>query len=232
MLTIRKGQERGGSNLGWLDSRHSFSFGGYIDDKWMGFRSLRVLNEDRVEPGMGFGTHPHQNMEILSYVIDGQIEHRDSLGNGSVIVPGELQRMTAGTGVTHSEFNPSRSDSLHFLQIWIIPETEGLEPGYAQKAFPLETRRGELVLMASRDAREGSLQVHQDVSLYAGRFATGQSIQFGLGAKRHGWIQVIRGPMTVNGDRLDAGDGGALVEETSIDCRAEDDAEVLVFDLG
>ncbi len=232
MLTIRKGEERGGSNLGWLDSRHSFSFGGYTDDSWMGFRSLRVLNEDRVEPGMGFGTHPHRDMEILSYVIDGQIEHKDSLGNGSVIVPSELQRMTAGTGVTHSEFNPSPTDSLHFLQIWIIPQTEGLEPGYEQKAFPLEARRGELVLMTSSDAREGSIQVHQDISLYAGRFDTGQSIWFELAAERHGWIQVIRGPMTVNGDRLEAGDGAALAEEESIELRAEDDAEVLVFDLG
>ena len=168
MLTIRRSDDRGTSNWGWLDSRHTFSFGEYVDPAHMGFRSLRVINEDRVTPGQGFGTHPHRDMEILSYVIEGSMEHKDSMGTGSVIVPGELQRMTAGTGITHSEFNPSATDPLHFLQIWILSAKKGLEPGYEQRAFPMEERRGQFVLVGSQDGRDRSLTIHQDVSLYAG----------------------------------------------------------------
>ncbi len=231
MLTIRRDQERGASNFGWLDSRHTFSFGHYLDRAHMGFRTLRVINEDRVEPGKGFGTHPHQDMEILSYVIEGVIEHKDSTGNGSVVVPGELQRMTAGTGVTHSEFNGSSTDPLHFLQIWIVPEKEGLEPGYEQRAFPLEERRGELLLVASRDGREDSLTVHQDVSLYAGRFDAGQSARHELAPGRNGWIQVVRGSVVANGEELRAGDGAAMSEGQQLQLRALSDSEVLLFDL-
>ena len=230
-LTVRRAGDRGASDFGWLDSRHTFSFGRYYDEDYLGYRTLRVINEDRVEPGCGFGTHPHDNMEILSYVVDGTIEHKDSMGNGSKVVPGELQRMTAGTGVSHSEFNPSRADSLHFLQIWILPEREGLEPGYEQKAFPLEERRGELVLVASRDGRDGSITVHQDLSLYAARLDEGQSTAYELAAGRHGWVQVVRGSVTVNGEELHAGDGAALGPGLQLDLQATSVAELLLFDL-
>ena len=231
MIVKRARDDRGRTRLDWLDSRHTFSFGHYLDRAHMGFRTLRVINEDRVEPGKGFGTHPHQDMEILSYVIEGVIEHKDSTGNGSVVVPGELQRMTAGTGVTHSEFNGSSTDALHFLQIWIVPEKEGLEPGYEQRAFPLEERRGELLLVASRDGREDSLTVHQDVSLYAGRFDAGQSARHELAPGRNGWIQVVRGSVVANGEELRAGDGAAMSEGQQLQLRALSDSEVLLFDL-
>lgn len=231
MLTIRRGEARGASKLRWLDSRHSFSFGEYFDLAHMGFRTLRVINEDRVEPGQGFGTHPHENMEILSYVIEGAIEHRDSMGNGSRVVPGELQRMTAGTGVTHSEFNPSSTARLHFLQIWILPDTKGLEPGYEQRAFPLEERRGELVLVASPDGRQDSITVHQDVSLYAGRLDAGESVRHGFAPGRYGWIQVVRGNLAANGEELHAGDGASLSEAQALELRASSDSELLLFDL-
>ena len=231
MIAVRNREQRGKSNFGWLDSRHSFSFGGYHDSTHMGFRSLRVINEDRVDPGKGFGTHPHRDMEILSYVIDGAIEHKDSMGNGSKVVPGELQRMTAGTGVSHSEFNPSQTDSLHFLQIWIIPEQRGLTPGYEQKAFPLEERRGQLTLVASPDGRDGSLTVHQDVSLYAGRFDAGQTTTRAVDPGRHVWIQVVRGELSANGEALHAGDGAAMSGEERLELQANTDSEVLVFDL-
>lgn len=231
MITLRKADERGRSDLGWLDSRHTFSFGSYHDPAHMGFRSVRVINDDRVTPGAGFGSHPHDNMEILSYVVDGAIEHRDSMGNGSVIRPGELQRMTAGTGVFHSEFNPSRTDGLRFLQIWVLPEEEDLEPGYEQKRFPLEERRGDLVLIASRDGREGSLPVHQDLSLYAGRLPAGRAARLDLAPGRHAWVQVVRGEVTLGGARLGEGDGAALSGEPEVAIEARADAEVLVFDL-
>ena len=231
MINIRKSEQRGGSDFGWLDSRHSFSFGGYVDRAQMGFRSLRVINEDRVAAGKGFGTHPHRDMEILSYVVDGTIEHKDSMGNGSVVVPGELQRMTAGTGVTHSEFNPSHTDPLHFLQIWIIPEERGLAPGYEQKAFPLDELRGQLALVASRDGCDGALTVHQDVSLYAGRFNPGQVAVHDLEPGRHAWVQVVRGDVDLNGNRLHAGDGAAVSDEVRLELQANSDAEALVFDL-
>jgi len=228
---IRRSEERGTSDLGWLDSRHTFSFGGYWNPAFMGFRSLRVINEDRVLPGKGFGTHPHENMEILSYVVEGAMEHRDSMGNGSVIVPGELQRMTAGTGVMHSEYNRSATETLHFLQIWILPEEKGLEPGYEQKAFPFSDRSGELLLVASRDGRQGSLTVHQDISLFAGKFREGEKARHELGAGRHGWIQVVRGRFVVNREILRPGDGASAGEGGVIEMAAQDDAEVLLFDL-
>jgi redox-sensitive bicupin YhaK (pirin superfamily) len=230
-LTVRRAEDRGRSDFGWLDSRHTFSFGRYQEANHTGFRSLLVLNEDRVEPGRGFGTHPHENMEILSYVVQGTIEHRDSMGNGSRVVPGELQRMTAGTGVAHSEFNPSAAEPLHFLQIWIRPECDGLYPGYEQKAFPLEEQRGHLVLVASRDGRGDSVTVHQDVLLYAGRFSAGQSVRHDLGPGRHGWIQGVRGTVSVNGEELHAGDGAATSAGQSLELRATSDAELLLFDL-
>jgi len=231
MLTIRRSDERGKSNWGWLDSRHTFSFGGYVDPAHMGFSSLRVVNEDRVTSGQGFGTHPHRDMEILSYVIEGSMEHKDSMGTGSVIVPGELQLMSAGTGITHSEFNPSATDSLHFLQIWILPEKQGLQPGYQQRAFPMDEQRGKLVLIASQDGRDDSLTVHQDVSLYAGRFDDGQAVAHVFRPHRNGWIQVVRGSVTASGEELRAGDGGALGGGETLELRAASDAEVLLFDL-
>jgi hypothetical protein len=231
MLTIRRGEDRGRSDFGWLDSRHTFSFGDYFDRNHVQFRDLRVINEDRVAPGRGFGTHPHRNMEILSYVLEGAIEHKDSLGNGSVVLPGELQRMSAGTGVTHSELNPSATEPLHFLQIWIVPEKDGLAPGYEQKAFPLDEHRGELILVASRDGRHGSLTLHQDVSLFATRLGSHQETKYVLGPGRHGWIQVVRGSVSVNGESLRQGDGAATGEAEPILLRAETAAEVLLFDL-
>lgn len=232
MIAVRKNTDRGRADFGWLDSRHTFSFGRYLDPDHMGFRSLRVINDDRVAAGAGFGTHPHDNMEILSYVVDGAIEHKDSMGNGSVIRPGELQRMTAGAGVTHSEFNHSKTDSLRFLQIWILPEKRDLEPGYEQRAFPLEERKGELVLVASRDGRDDSVTVHQDVSLYAGRLSPGDRTMLELGPGRDAWVQVVRGGVKLAGEALEEGDGAAVRDETSIELSADAEAEVLVFDLG
>lgn len=231
MIKLRPASERGLSNFGWLDSRHSFSFGRYFDDEHMGFRALRVINDDRVAAGSGFGTHPHRDMEILTWVVDGAIEHRDSMGNGSVLRPGELQRMTAGTGITHSEFNPSKTEALRLLQIWIIPERAGLEPSYEEKPFPVEERRGELVLLASRDGREGSLTVHQDVSLWAGRLAEGDEVVLPLDPARHAWVQVVRGEVTLGDQELGEGDGAAVSAERELRIVGKSDAEVLVFDL-
>lgn len=232
MITLRKSAERGRSNFGWLDSRHTFSFGRYYDPAHLGFRSLRVINDDRVAGGGGFDSHPHENMEILSWVVEGAMEHRDSMGNGSVMHPGELQRMTAGTGVTHSEFNHSKTDPLRFLQIWIVPEAEGLEPGYEQRAFPLDENRGELLLVASRDGREGSVTVHQDVSVYAGRFAMGDTVTLGLAPERHAWVQLVRGALRLGDRTLEEGDGAAVSGETSLTLAADSEAEALVFVLG
>ncbi len=231
MIHVLEEAKRGKTNLGWLDSRHSFSFGEFHDPRQMGFGALRVINDDRVEPGMGFGTHPHRDMEIVSYVLEGAIAHKDSLGTGSTIVPGEVQRMTAGTGVLHSEFNPSRSDRLHFLQIWILPERTGLPPGYEQKRFSPEERAGRLRLVASRDGREGSVTVHQDVSLYAGTFGAQQSAELSLAPGRRAWVQVARGALAVNGVPLTEGDGAAVEDEQLLRLVASRPSEVLVFDL-
>ena len=231
MITVRPANEHGRSNFGWLDSRHTFSFGRYHDPEHMGFRALRVINEDRVKPGAGFGTHPHKNMEILSYVLEGAIEHKDSMGNGSVIRPGELQRISAGTGLTHSEFNHSKTEPLHFLQIWILPEKDGLEPEYEQKAFPLVEHRGRLVLLASRNADNDSVTVHQDVFLYGSSLSPGDTVTHRLQPGRHAWVQVVRGKVSVNGSNLQDADGASVSDEETLEITAQNDAEVLVFDL-
>lgn len=232
MIQIRKAEERGHADHGWLDTRHTFSFADYYDPDFMGFRTLRVINEDRVRGGQGFGTHPHRDMEIISYVLEGALQHGDNMGNGSFIRPGDVQRMTAGTGVLHSEQNASPTETVHFLQIWIVPERRGLTPGYEQKAFPDAERRGRLRLVASRDGREGSLTVHQDVALYAGLLAPGEQVTHPIPPGRHAWVQVARGELTLNGQPLSAGDGAALADEKALTLNATSNAEVLVFDLG
>lgn len=232
MLHLRSSTERGHANHGWLDSFHTFSFANYHDPRYMGFRTLRVINEDRVQPGRGFGTHPHRDMEIISYVLAGGLEHRDSMGNGSVIKPGDVQRMTAGTGVTHSEFNASKQDWVHFFQIWILPERAGLTPGYEQKFFSDADKKGNLRLLASRDGREGSVTVHQDMNLYASILGAGDSLEQPIAAGRHAWVQVARGEVKVNGHLLRAGDGAALSEEPVLKLEGhKDESEFLVFDL-
>jgi quercetin 2,3-dioxygenase len=231
MLAIRRADERGRTHLDWLDSRHTFSFGDYHDPGVMGFSVLRVLNDDRVRPGAGFPRHPHRDMEIVSYVLDGAIQHQDSLGTGSVIRPGEVQRMTAGTGVLHSEYNPSKQDALHFLQIWILPERRGLPPSYEQKSFPEEALKDQLRLVASRDGRDGSVTVHQDVRLFAGRLGAGGKVSAGLDPERLAWLQVARGAVTANGQALGEGDGAAIDREAALELRSEQGAEVLLFDL-
>ncbi len=229
MITLRKASERGRGDYGWLDANYSFSFAGYQDAAHMGFRSLRVLNEDRVAPGKGFPTHPHRDMEILTYVIEGNLEHSDSMGNGSVIKAGEFQRMTAGSGVTHSEFNQSADDSLHLLQIWITPSDTGLTPGYEQRRF--DDRRNVLRLVAATDGRDGSLTIHQDVSVYSTVLDAGVSLEHTLGAGRHAWAQVVRGSLQVNGLSMSAGDGARLNDEEPITLSANEEAELLLFDL-
>jgi quercetin 2,3-dioxygenase len=231
MLTIRRANERGHANHGWLDSYHTFSFANYYDPAHMGFRSLRVINEDRVDSGRGFGTHPHRDMEIISYVLDGAIAHQDSMGNGSTIRPGDVQRMTAGTGVTHSEFNPSKSEAAHFLQIWVLPEQAGLAPSYEQKAFSQEDKQGQLRLIASRDGREGSVVVHQDLNLYATVLAETEQVSLDLNPDRHYWVQVAKGMANVNGELLMAGDAIGIHQETALSLVGKENAELLVFDL-
>jgi quercetin 2,3-dioxygenase len=230
MVDIRRSAERGRTRLPWLDSRHTFSFGQYYDPDNMGFRALRVINDDRVDPGQGFATHPHRDMEIITYVLDGALEHRDSLGNGSVIRPGEVQRMSAGTGIRHSEFNASREDPVHLLQIWIEPAEYGLPPGYEQRALPARSGAG-LVLAASSNARDGSVTVHQDVDVYAGRLDRGATVTHPLARDRHAWVHVARGSVRVNDQLLQAGDGAAVSDETQLRLTADEPAEVLVFDL-
>jgi quercetin 2,3-dioxygenase len=230
MIRIRKAEERGHFDHGWLDTYHTFSFADYYDPEFMGFRTLRVINEDRVEPGRGFGTHSHRDMEIVTYVLDGELEHRDNMGTGSIIRPGEVQRMSAGTGVLHSEVNPSRSNPVHLLQIWILPERRGIQPEYEQKAFPENERNGKLRLVASHDGAEGSLKMHQDAKLFAGNLRNGDSIQYDLQPGRYAWLQVARGTVDVNGQKLKAGDGAAIEDERALNLRG-DNAEVLLFDL-
>jgi redox-sensitive bicupin YhaK (pirin superfamily) len=231
MFTTRLAAERGRSDLGWLDSRHTFSFSNYHDPAHMGFGELRVINEDRVAPGAGFATHSHRDMEILSWVLDGALEHKDSMGTGAVIRPGELQRMSAGTGVTHSEFNASTIDPVHFLQIWLLPETQGLTPGYAQRTFTPEELQDRLRPIASRDGREDSVTVHQDAVVYAARLAPGVEVAHAPAADRRVWLQVARGAVEVDGQVFNAGDGVAWVRPKSISVRARESAEVLLFDL-
>jgi len=231
MVSIRHAEERGLANLGWLNSRHTFSFGRYFDPKHMGFGPLRVINEDRVQPGQGFGTHGHQDMEIISYVLDGALEHKDSMGNGSVIRPGDVQRMSAGTGVRHSEFNASATDSVHFLQIWILPEIEGMEPGYEQTHFAPNEKRGRLRLVGSRDGRDGSVTIHQDANLYATLLAEGEEVMHPLAAGRKGWVQLARGSARLNDEQLYPGDGAAVEGPAQLRLTGTSEAELLVFDM-
>lgn len=231
MITIRPANERGGGNHGWLDTRHTFSFSNYYDPRHMGFRSLRVINEDMVAPGQGFGEHGHRDMEILSYVISGGLGHRDSMGNGEVVRPHEWQRMTAGTGVQHSEMNASKTEPVHFFQIWIVPEAQGIGPGYEQKLFAPEEKSGRLRLVASRDGREGSLKIHQDVSVYNTLLRGGEAVEHRLAERRHAWLQVVKGAVELNGTKLAAGDGAAVSDESALGIRAVDDGEVILFDL-
>ena len=237
MITIRRAVDRGHADHGWLTSHHSFSFAEYMDPAHMGFGNLRVLNDDTIAPGTGFGTHGHRDMEIVSYVLAGALAHQDSMGNGTaagansgVIRPGDVQRMSAGTGVRHSEFNESRTEPVHFLQIWILPDRRGHAPGYEQKTFPEAERRGRLRLVASNDGREGSVSLHQDVALWAGVLDEGQTAELPLADGRHAWVHVARGAVSVNGKRLGEGDGAALSDERAV-ALAGHGGEVLVFDL-
>ena len=248
MIRLRPSRERGHTKLGWLDSRHSFSFDHYYDPNFMGFRHLRVLNEDFIAPGQGFGAHPHRDMEIVTYVLEGSLEHKDSMGNGSVIRPGEVQRMSAGTGVTHSEHNHSQSEPAHLFQVWILPRRQGIQPSYEQRAFPMEQARGALLLLAAgeedgrdKDGRDGFVTLHQDVELYVARLGPGQRVTHRLPPGRHAWVQTARGAVVLNGYSLQAGDGAAISttghEAILLDFNTgkENDgiaeAEILLFDL-
>ena len=231
MITLRRAGERGHFDHGWLDTYHTFSFASYYDPAQMGFRALRVINQDRVQPKEGFPTHPHRDMEIVTYVLEGALEHKDSMGNGGVIRPGEVQRMSAGTGLTHSEYNHSGSEPVHFLQIWIQPDESGFAPSYDQKAFAADERRGRLRLVASRAGREGSVSYHTDTDLYATLLAPGQTVTHPLRPGRHAWLHVARGAVQLNGQELAAGDGAAVSGEPLLALAATDHAEVLLFDL-
>ncbi|MBK1870791.1 pirin family protein [Aestuariivirga sp. YIM B02566] len=231
MIIHRKANERGHADFGWLDSHHSFSFGQYYDPKHLGFGALRVINDDRVAAGGGFDTHGHKDMEIVSYVLEGALAHRDSLGSGSVIRPGDVQVMSAGTGIRHSEFNASKADPVHFLQIWIIPEKQGLKPNYAEKHFPEAERLGQLRLIASPDGRDGSLTIRQDASIRAAVLDAGTELTHPLAEGRRYWLQVAKGALDVNGKTVLEGDGLAIVKETSLTLRATSRSEILIFDL-
>jgi redox-sensitive bicupin YhaK (pirin superfamily) len=228
MIEIRHRDERGHFDHGWLNTYHTFSFDRYYDPNYMGYRALRVINEDRVAPAQGFGTHPHRDMEILTYILEGALEHKDSMGTGSIIRPGEVQRMSAGTGVTHSEFNPSRTESVHLLQIWILPEARGLKPSYEQKEISRDEMRGKLRLVAGRDPLEGAVKIHQDVQLFA-TILDGESVQHELRQGRYAWLQVAKGAMELNGKKLKAGDGCAVAEERTL--QLSGNGEALLFDL-
>jgi len=232
MINVRHANERGIANFGWLDSRHTFSFGDYYDPKRMGFGPLRVINEDRVSPGQGFPTHGHRDMEIISYVLEGALEHKDSIGTGSVIRPGDVQVMSAGTGIRHSEFNHSKTEPVHFLQIWVVPDREGIAPRYEQKTFPDADKRGRLRLVGSSDGRDGSVVIHQDVELFAAILNAGEQLTLPLSTERKGWLQVVRGTVAMNGQGLDVGDGAAIEGEPALTVTAKvDGTEILVFDL-
>ena len=231
MIKIRKAEKRGHFDFRWLNTFHTFSFGDYYDPSFMGFRSLRVINEDFVHPGRGFPTHGHRDMEIITYILAGALEHRDSMGNGSIIRPGDVQRMTAGTGVTHSEANPSREASVHLLQIWILPARQGLEPGYEQKVFTEEQKRGRLCLIASEDGREDSVTIHQDASVYASVLSQDDEVSYQLKSGRHAWLQMAKGAVVLNGEALNQGDGAAISAEEKLVLTGREDSEVLLFDL-
>jgi hypothetical protein len=231
MIQIRKANDRGHANHGWLDTYHTFSFSTYQDPEHMRFRSLRVMNEDFVEPGQGFGTHPHHDMEIVTYVLEGALEHKDSMGNGEVLRPGEFQRMSAGTGITHSEFNPSDTEPVHLYQIWLFPERKGIEPSYEQKRFPEDERHNQLRLVASRDAADGSLLIHQDARVYLSSLDEGRAVKQILEPGRHAWLQVLRGAISLNGQPLETSDGAAVSNEASLEIVAKRPAEIMLFDL-
>ncbi len=231
MITVRKAAERGVSNFGWLDSRHTFSFGEYHDPRQMGFRVLRVINDDRIAGGQGFGTHPHRDMEIITYVVEGAVEHRDSMGNGSVIRAGDVQVMSAGTGITHSEFNPDPKLELRLLQIWILPKRQGLTPSYDQKNFSADQKKNRLCPLVSRDGRDGSLGIHQDVALYGCVLDAGTEAQHAPVTGRHAWIQIVTGEIEVNGIRLGPGDGASVSDEKFLKMSGISASEFLLFDL-
>ncbi|MDT4897800.1 MAG: quercetin 2,3-dioxygenase [Acidobacteriota bacterium] len=231
MITIRKAEERGHFDFGWLNTYHTFSFGEYYDPRNMGFRSLRVINEDYVHPGRGFPTHGHRDMEIITYVLEGGLGHKDSMGNGSIIRPGDVQRMSAGTGVTHSEANPSKEESVHLLQIWILPDKMGVEPSYEEKKFDDEGKRGRLRLVVSPDGQEGSVTIHQDARVYATVLDAAEQVAHELKPGRHAWIQVARGAIEVNGQSLKQGDGASISEEQELTITGQEPSEVLLFDL-
>lgn len=231
MINVRKANDRGHANHGWLDTYHTFSFAGYVDRDHVQFRSLRVMNEDRVAPGQGFGTHPHKDMEIVTYVLEGALEHKDSMGNGEVLRPGEFQRMTAGTGITHSEFNPSADEPVHLYQIWLFPDRKGHTPSYEQKRFPDEQLSNRLRVVASPDAEDGSLMIHQDAKVFLSKLDAGAVVEHPLGESRHAWLQVLRGKVTLNGQSLATSDGAAVSEERMLKIEADKDAEIMLFDL-
>ena len=231
MITIRKSSDRGHLNHGWLDTYHTFSFGQYYDPRHMRFRSLRVINEDIVAPGMGFPEHPHDNMEIITYILSGALAHKDTTGGSSTIRPGDVQHMTAGSGIEHSEFNPSQTEKVHLLQIWLMPEAKNLEPRYDEAHFTEASRQDQLRLVASRSARDGAIKIHQDVDLYASLLSEGKSVVHALAPGRHAWLQLARGSVTLNGEAMNAGDGAAVSDESQLTIRAGRDAEFLLFDL-
>jgi redox-sensitive bicupin YhaK (pirin superfamily) len=231
MISIRRAADRGHANHGWLDTYHTFSFASYRDPKHVHFRALRVMNEDFVAPGQGFGSHPHDNMEIVTYVLEGALEHRDSMGNGEVLRPGEFQRMSAGTGIIHSEFNPSATEPVHLYQIWLFPDEKDIKPSYEQKRFDEAERHNRLRLVASHDAAEGSLLIHQDARIFLSSVDAGKRVSHDLAAGRHAWLQVLRGRVTLNGQSLQTSDGAAVSNETGLEIEAAEDAEVMLFDL-
>ena len=231
MIQTREANQRGHADHGWLNTYHTFSFARYFDPNHMGFRSLRVINEDRVTPASGFGTHAHDNVEIVSYVLSGSLEHKDSMGYGEVFRPGEFQRISAGTGITHSEFNPSKTEPVHFYQIWLEPNVRDIDPSYHQKTFPDEEKAGRLRLAASPDGAEGSLMIHQNARVYLSALNQGQHISHPLASNRHAWLQVLRGTATLNGHKLDTSDGAAVSNEDAIEIKADTDSEIMLFDL-
>ena len=231
MITVRPSNKRGSSKFNWLDSRHTFSFGDYYDPQHMGFSDLRVINEDRVAPGAGFPTHSHRDMEIITYVLEGALAHKDSTGTSSVIRVGDVQRMSAGTGISHSEYNASQTEPVHFLQIWIIPNETGLKPGYEQRSFDLEKQSGNWVIVAAADPRDGALKVHQDAELALAVLPKGEKLNYSLRAGRQAWLQVGRGKVTLNGSLLEAGDGAAINNQPAVNLTANEQSEVLLFDL-
>ncbi len=230
MLTTRKANERGHASHGWLDTYHTFSFADYYDPQWMGFSSLRVINDDLVMPGMGFGTHPHRDMEIITYILSGSLEHKDSMGNGRVIKKGEVQYMAAGTGVQHSEFNPSRDEAVHLLQIWILPDAKGVKPRYAEKSLA-NAESGKLHLVTSKTGRDGSIAIHQDADLWLGKLNAGDRVTHTLAPERNAWIHVAEGDVTINGETLTGGDALAVSDESALEISATTPAQVLLFDL-